>query len=159
MPLNSGNLLGQSILSQQIRVDGIRCDFYINDQKNFNHRITPKANASRSAADGSLAREIRILFKILPSSAVRSPRWHIKLFNDAMAIMSENGKPDIFFTITCNPNWLEIDELTISSKYSPVEIKTKRVDLITRAFQQKFKFIMEDIAKINLWVRLKLGIA
>lgn len=31
-------------------------------------------------------------------------------YQDAMAIVREKGKPDLFVTFTCNPNWPEIVE-------------------------------------------------
>ena len=31
-------------------------------------------------------------------------------YQDAMAIVSKTGKPDIFFTMACNPYWKEIQE-------------------------------------------------
>ena len=33
-----------------------------------------------------------------------------KRYMDAMALVQVFGKPDIFLTITCNPNWFEIKE-------------------------------------------------
>ena len=32
----------------------------------------------------------------------------IKLYQDGMAIIQTIGKPDLFITVTCNPNWPEI---------------------------------------------------
>jgi ATP-dependent DNA helicase PIF1 len=31
-------------------------------------------------------------------------------YKDAMAIVLKYGKPDLFVTMTCNPNWREIRE-------------------------------------------------
>ncbi|XP_029174600.1 uncharacterized protein LOC114943183 [Nylanderia fulva] len=47
---------------------------------------------------------------ILPSTFVGSPRNMLQHYQDAMAIVRKNGKPDIFVTMTCNPNWREIKE-------------------------------------------------
>jgi len=40
---------------------------------------------------------------ILQSSSIGSPRTMQQNFQDAMAIVRELGKPDLFITITCNP--------------------------------------------------------
>ena len=35
----------------------------------------------------------------------------VQKYQDAMAIVRKYGKPDLFITFTCNPNWAEICEL------------------------------------------------
>src|SRR6185437_7317867 len=47
---------------------------------------------------------------ILPSSFTGGPRQMHKLYQDGMAIVRVFGKPDLFITVTCNPNWPEIKE-------------------------------------------------
>ena len=47
---------------------------------------------------------------ILPSTFIGSPRHMQQCYQDAMAIVGKTGKPDIFLTMTCNPNWKEIQE-------------------------------------------------
>ena len=49
---------------------------------------------------------------VLPWSFQGSYRDMKQRHMDAMALVQTYGKPDIFLTMTCNPNWLEIlDEL------------------------------------------------
>ncbi|KAG7990160.1 hypothetical protein I3843_02G011400 [Carya illinoinensis] len=45
---------------------------------------------------------------ILPSSFIGGPRDMRKRYMEAMALVQRYGKPDIFLTMTCNPNWQEI---------------------------------------------------
>ena len=45
---------------------------------------------------------------ILPSSYDRSPRSQIMRYQDAIAVVSKFGRPDLFVTVTCNPKWPEI---------------------------------------------------
>jgi len=47
---------------------------------------------------------------ILPSIFVGSLRNMLQNYQDAMAIVSKFGKPDLFITMTCNPKWREIEE-------------------------------------------------
>ena len=47
---------------------------------------------------------------ILPSTFIGSPRYMMQTYQDAMAIVRRFGKPDLFITMTCNPNWKEIQE-------------------------------------------------
>ena len=53
---------------------------------------------------------------ILPSTFIDSPRYMMQNYQDAMAIVRMKGKPDLFITMTCNPNWRKIrDNFTTGS--------------------------------------------
>jgi hypothetical protein len=45
---------------------------------------------------------------IQPSFFTVGPRHMVQNYQDAMAICRWAGCPDVFVTITCNPQWLEI---------------------------------------------------
>jgi hypothetical protein len=47
---------------------------------------------------------------ILPATFNGSPRSNLQNFQDLLAIQRKKGKPDLFVTFTCNPNWNEIIE-------------------------------------------------
>ncbi|CAN6846217.1 unnamed protein product [Brassica oleracea] len=47
---------------------------------------------------------------ILPPSFTGGPRYLVEKYHDAMAICREYGNPDLFITMTINPNWKEIKE-------------------------------------------------
>ncbi|CEP14371.1 hypothetical protein [Parasitella parasitica] len=51
---------------------------------------------------------------ILPSSFVGGPRFMAQLFQDTMNLVRRFGKPDLFITFTCNPDWPEIAEALLS---------------------------------------------
>ncbi|XP_021717300.1 uncharacterized protein LOC110685147 [Chenopodium quinoa] len=62
---------------------------------------------------------------ILPSSFVGCPRDMNQRFQDAMALVTHYGKPELFLTMTCNPSWREIvDELLPDKPKSPEEYDT-----------------------------------
>jgi hypothetical protein len=46
---------------------------------------------------------------ILPSSFTVGPRHMVQNYQDAMVICRWAGCPDAFVTLTCNPQWLEIN--------------------------------------------------
>ena len=74
---------------------------------------------------GELGRSI-----ILPSSYTGSPRQMFELYQDAMGIVRKYGKPDLFITFTCNPQWEEITSgLLLNQKASDPP------DLIVRVFR------------------------
>ncbi len=62
------------------------------------------------------------------------------LFNDAMAIVREFGKPDLFVTMTCNPEWDEIKS-ELKGKQTAVDVPDKA----TRVFRLKLKAMLEMI--------------
>lgn len=45
---------------------------------------------------------------VLPTSFIGGPRDMRRRYLDSMALVHKYGKPDIFLTVTCNPNWPEI---------------------------------------------------
>ncbi|GKC10177.1 uncharacterized protein Tco_1001787 [Tanacetum coccineum] len=47
---------------------------------------------------------------VLPASFIGGPRDMRRRFLDAMTLVQDDGKPDIFLTMTCNPSWPEILE-------------------------------------------------
>ncbi|XP_065321170.1 uncharacterized protein LOC135928643 [Gordionus sp. m RMFG-2023] len=79
---------------------------------------------------------------ILPSSFQGSDRNMRERYHDAMAIVSKFGKPDLFITFTCNPNWREIKE-NLYKGQNPSD----RPDLLARVFHLKLSELLHDIIK------------
>ena len=61
-------------------------------------------------------------------------------FQDAMAIVRKYGKPDLFITMTCNPNWREIRNALRKNQCT-----NDRPDLSTRVFKQKLDRLLRVI--------------
>ncbi|XP_071035291.1 uncharacterized protein [Parasteatoda tepidariorum] len=59
---------------------------------------------------------------------------------DAMTYVRAYGRPDLFITFSCNPNWDEIKNLLLSGQTS-----MHRHDIIARAFKQKLKSLKKLI--------------
>lgn len=57
-----------------------------------------------------------------------------------MARARKLGKPDLFITMTCNPNWPEIVHFL-----RPGQTSNERPDLIARVFKLKLDALMEDL--------------
>jgi hypothetical protein len=87
---------------------------------------------------------------VLPSSFSGSPRQMQGLYQDAMAIVRYFGKPDLFITMTCNPNWPEI-----KSNLFPGQIASDRPDLVCRVFELKLQALQQDIRKRNIFGSVK----
>ena len=85
---------------------------------------------------------------ILPSSHLGSPRHMFQLFQDSMAICRYCRKPDLFITMTANPQWPEVHEALLkfvggdeSQKQKPED----RPDIIARVFEEKKKALLKEI--------------
>ncbi|KAF3623078.1 hypothetical protein FXO38_30935 [Capsicum annuum] len=81
---------------------------------------------------------------ILPSSHTGGPRYRAQNYQNVMAICMWAGYPDLFLTFTCNPKWLEINEmLHLIGQHDD----DNRVDIICRVFQIKLFQLMQDLKK------------
>jgi hypothetical protein len=77
---------------------------------------------------------------VLPASFAGSPRHMNQLYQDSMALVRKFGKPDLFITMTCNPNWPEIlHELRRG------EETNDRPDLTSRVFSMKLNALLKDL--------------
>ncbi|CAJ0641618.1 4542_t:CDS:2 [Entrophospora sp. SA101] len=83
---------------------------------------------------------------ILPSSFTGGPRQMHQLYQDGMAIVRVFGKPDLFITMTCNPQWPEI-----TNELLPGQMAQDRPDLIARVFNMKLKVMLGDILKDDIF--------
>ncbi|XP_019433302.1 PREDICTED: uncharacterized protein LOC109340169, partial [Lupinus angustifolius] len=77
---------------------------------------------------------------VLPSSFIGSRRDLTQHYEDGMAIVLNDGKLDIFLTMTCNPSWNEI-----TSELQHFQTARVRPDLTTRIFRSKFEQLSVDV--------------
>ena len=67
-------------------------------------------------------------------------------YHDAMAIVVKKGKPDLFITFTCNPNWPEIKDNLYPSQQSH-----DRPDIVARVFKIYLEEMLKDIIDRRLF--------
>jgi hypothetical protein len=90
---------------------------------------------------------------IVPSTHVGSDRYMGQLFQDSMAICRAFQKPDLFLTMTANPNWPEIQDALLeeeppdptSNTCRRKQIASDRPDIVARVFEQKKNALLKDI--------------
>ncbi|KAG6679025.1 hypothetical protein I3842_14G110200 [Carya illinoinensis] len=83
---------------------------------------------------------------ILPSSFIGGPRDMRKRYMEAMTLVQRYGKPDIFLTMTCNPNWQEIsNELRLHKE------SQNRPDLVARVFRAKLEELKDRLFKQQIF--------
>ncbi|XP_028060082.1 uncharacterized protein LOC114263697 [Camellia sinensis] len=136
--LRGGRLLQQYVVDNYVKIESnklrwirthqnhIRADFY--------QGLLDTIHAGENYG-GNVGRRT-----ILPSSFVGSPRDMYQRYQDAMALVQKYGKPDLFLTMTCNPNWPEI-----KAELLPGQSPHDRPDLLTRIFHSKFDEMKTDI--------------
>ncbi len=142
--LHCGNLTQQFIIQQfiidsYIKLEANRLNYYKTHQKDLRistyQGISDYFNNSRANVSYLPGNK-----QILPSTFIGSPRSQNQNYQDAMAIVTKYGKPDLFLTFTCNPNWAEIVE---NLRYN--EKPCDRPDLIVRVFKHKFDDFLKSI--------------
>jgi len=124
------------------KMEGYRLDWARNHQEDLRvelyNGLHDAIHSNGSAINGPNERLGRRF--ILPSSFTGSPRAMQQNFQDAMAIVRTYGRPDLFVTFTCNPNWKEIKEQLLGNQQAQ-----DRPDLIVRVFNMKLKELITDI--------------
>jgi hypothetical protein len=63
-------------------------------------------------------------------------------YQDSMAIARHLGPPQLFITMTANPNWPEIKQELL-----PGQQVTDRPDLAVRVFELKRRALLQDVTK------------
>ncbi|XP_028077475.1 uncharacterized protein LOC114279434 [Camellia sinensis] len=82
----------------------------------------------------------RLMYYKLNQKKIRAELYQDLSDIDSMAITRYNQHPDIFLTMTANPNWPEI-----TSALLPHQKPIDRPDLIARVFELKRKCLMKEI--------------
>ena len=75
---------------------------------------------------------------ILPSSFISTHQQ----YQDAISLLRRFGKPNLFITMTTNPDWREIKE-----NLRPGEKAIDRPDIVARVFKLKKQQLIKDIEK------------
>ena len=104
------------------------------------YRAARVAAVEDQLSAGSPASEIGQQVVRLPSTFVGSVRYYQQLYLDAMALPKKFGKPDLFLTFTCNPDWPEI-----RAALPPQSHWRFHSDIIARVFALKLKALIDDI--------------
>ncbi|CCO38173.1 hypothetical protein BN14_12338 [Rhizoctonia solani AG-1 IB] len=79
---------------------------------------------------------------ILPSSYYGGTHQMQECYQDSMAIARHLGPPQLFITMTANPNWLEIKQELL-----PGQQVTDRPDLAVHVFELKRRALLQDVTK------------
>jgi ATP-dependent DNA helicase PIF1 len=90
---------------------------------------------------------------VLSASFIGGPHDMRRRYMDAMTLVGEYRKPDIFLTMMCNPNWDEIHAELLQGQ-SPSD----HPDLLAHLFKAKLEAMKELLYKNIYLVMLLLGL-
>nr|CDJ90379.1 uncharacterized protein LOC100903664 [Haemonchus contortus] len=137
----AGKLYQQFLVDSYIKIEQNRLNF------DRTHQAELRVDSYRGLADyvtgdNDITGPAGVRRVILPSSFPGSPRAMVQNYQDAMAIVSKYGKPDLFITFTCNPAWREITEQLENGQTA-----SDRPDIVARVFNIKLQELYCDLVK------------
>ncbi|ONM52829.1 hypothetical protein ZEAMMB73_Zm00001d019382 [Zea mays] len=98
-----------------------------------------------SMLDGDIRAEKVGKRTVLSTSFIGGPRDMRRRYMDVMALVRKFGKPDIFRTMTCNPNWDDIRRELL-----PGQTPQDRLGLVVRVFHAKLQELKHRLTKQDI---------
>ncbi|KAL7294873.1 hypothetical protein TKK_0011797 [Trichogramma kaykai] len=140
--LRGRRLFQQYVVDTYVKIEKDRIEYCkshqdvlkVSSYKSLIEYVKKKAQGLENARVGKIV--------VLPSTFIGSPRYMLQLYHDSMTQTQKIGKPDLFITMTCNPNWKEI-----KNNLLPGQQPSDRPDLITRVFNLKKNQLIDFIIK------------
>ena len=137
--LRSGKLCQQYVVDGYVRAEANDLNYIKTHQKELRADtyscLMDHVSNEEVVGDSRIGKPI-----VLPSYFQGSPRNMHQNYQDAMAVVTKFGKPDLFVTITMNPKCTEVTE-----NLKPHEKPENRPDLISRIFHLKLQRFLDDI--------------
>ncbi|ONM06552.1 hypothetical protein ZEAMMB73_Zm00001d032987 [Zea mays] len=141
--LHGKRLFQQFAVDTYIKIESSRLDFIRKNQDRL--RADLYQGLVDSMIDGDVRGEKVGKRTVLSPSFIGGPRDMRRRYMDAMALVRKFGKPDIFLTMTCNPNWDEIGRELL-----PGQTPQDRPDLVKRGLPHaNFLLIMQRKYKLT----------
>jgi hypothetical protein len=146
--LHGKRLFQQFAVDTYIKIESSRLDFIRKNQDRL------RADLYKGLVDSLHEGENRAdkigKRTVLSTSFIGGPRDMRRRYMDAMALVRKFGKPDIFLTMTCNPNW---DEIT--RELLPMQSPQDRPDLVVRIFRAKLEELKKRLTKHHILGKIR----
>ncbi|KAF5476383.1 hypothetical protein F2P56_008106, partial [Juglans regia] len=142
--LLSGRLLQQFVVDMYVKIETSRLDYFRSKQQHIRSELYQGIVDTITLGETNASNVGKRI--ILPSSFIGGPRDMRKRYMEAMALVQRYGKPDIFLTLTCNPNWQEI-----SNELRLHEESQNRPDLVARVFRAKLEELKDRLFKQQIF--------
>ena len=146
---HGGKLFQQYVVDSYVHMEGNRLQYIRTKQKQLRvemYKGLMDHLQSRAADENLIPGKVIIL----PSSYKGGPRAMQQNYQDAMAIVSKHGKPDLFVTYTCNPKLPEIMENLFSGQEP-----SDRPDIVSRVYHLHLTEFLDDILKKGILGQVK----
>ncbi|XP_056687837.1 uncharacterized protein [Spinacia oleracea] len=145
--LRAGRCLQQYIVDMYVKVENTRLDFFRNNQDTIREDLYQGILDTVERGENSAANVGHRV--VLPPTFIGGPRDLKKRYLNAMALVQRYGKPDLFVTMTCNPNWQEIKQ-----ELAPGGEAQNRPDLVSRIFRAKLLALKKLITQKHVFVEV-----
>ena len=145
-PILRGRSLGQQYLVDQFaKTEFSRLNFIQHHQKELRAEVYSGAkDAMKSDRLGNVGKRV-----VLPSSFLGGDRYMHQQYLDSIALYQRFGHPHLFITMTCNPNWPEIQ-----NNLKLEETALDQPDLVSRVFNQKKRDLIRDLGSEMIFGQL-----
>ncbi|AQK59598.1 hypothetical protein ZEAMMB73_Zm00001d053542 [Zea mays] len=141
--LHGKRLFQQFVVNTYIKIES-SCLYFI--RKNQDRlRADLYQGLVDSMLDGDIRAEKVGKQTVLSTSFIGGPRDMKHRYMDVMALVWKFGKPDIFLTMTCNPNWDEIRRELL-----PGQTPQDRPDLVVRVFHANLQELKHRLTKHDI---------
>ncbi|KAG5564858.1 hypothetical protein RHGRI_000901 [Rhododendron griersonianum] len=142
--LESARLLQQFTVDMYVKIETSRLDYFRNKQEEIRADLYQGIVDSIGQGESDPSKIGKRI--VLPGSFIGGPRDMRKRYLDAMTLVERYGKPDLFLTMTCNPNWQEV-----KNEMKTHEEAQNRPDLLSRVFKSKLEHLQKEIVKNRLF--------
>ena len=140
-PILYGRSLGQQFIVDQFAKSELSRLHYIKcHQKEMRAEVYSGAKDAMAKSDGDESLKNVGKRVILPSSFIGGDRYMHQEYLDSIGLYQRYGHPHGFATMTCNPNWREIQE-----NLKDGETALDRPDLVARVFKLKKQQLIRDL--------------
>ena len=148
-PILWGNTLGQQYIVDQFAKSELQRLKYIEfNQKELRAELYSGAKDAMKKSDGDGLGDVGKKV-ILPSSFTGGDRYMHQQYLDSIALMQRFGHPHLFITMTCNPDWKEIQE-----NLKPGQTALDQPDLVARVFKHKKQQLIRDLSSEMVFGKL-----
>ncbi|KAE8240488.1 hypothetical protein A4X13_0g7779 [Tilletia indica] len=135
--LHGQRLFQEFMVDAWAQIEQSRLSWITANQQSLLRMSTHKAIQEANAADIDLNNVGTV---VLPRTFVNGTRWWRNLYQDAMSIVRDRGRPDLFITFTANPHWTEI-----AQALGPGIQAQDRPDIVSRVFWAKLDDLEHQI--------------
>ncbi|KAG5533516.1 hypothetical protein RHGRI_027634 [Rhododendron griersonianum] len=142
--LESARLLQQFAVDMYVKIETSRLDYFRNRQEEIRADLYQGIVDSIGHGESDPSKIGKRI--VLPGTFIGGPRDMRKRYLNAMTLVERYGKPDLFLTMTCNPNWQEIKD-----QMKPHEEAQNRPDLVSRVFKSKLEHLQKEIVRNQLF--------